>query len=180
MENIIKSKINLDITDNLELELKNIKEVRLINKNVYDNVEEELNKREELILHKLYEKSFVILSYNQQLDLYKLLEHICVISNSEAVFEYFISLSFMDNDKDWDYDRGHYSIQISTYNIENRSKIGLSYSFLFKTKHSHVKEIIINSLGKPSSIPNKITQCWAKNNGFNLNYIKEKIKELTN
>ena len=123
---------------------------------------------------------FVILSYNQQLDLYKLLEHICVISNSEAVFEYFISLSFMDNDKDWDYDRGHYSIQISTYNIENRSKIGLSYSFLFKTKHSHVKEIIINSLGKPSSIPNKITQCWTKNNGFNLNYIKEKIKELTN
>lgn len=179
MDNLIKSKINLDITDNLELELKNIKEVRIINKNVYDNVEDDLNKREEEILRRLYKNSFVILPNNQQLDLYKLLEHICLISKSEAVLEYFISLSFIDNDKDWDYDRGHYSIQISTYNIENRNKIGLSYSFVFKTKHLHVKEIIINSLGKPSSIPNKIIQCWAKNGGFNLDYIKEKIKELT-
>jgi len=180
MEDILKSQINFDITENLNQELKNIEEVRIINKNVYNNVEAELNKRETDILHRIYEKSFVILPNNQQLDLYKLLEHICLIVKSEAVLEYFISLSFMDNDKDWDYDRGHYSIQISTYNIENRNKVGLNYSFVFKTKHTHVKEIIINSLGKPSSIPNKITQCWAKNNIFNLNYIKEKIKELTN
>jgi len=177
MENINKKKINLSLTDNLDEELKNIKEVRLINKNVYNNVEDELNKREEEILQRLHEKSFVTLPNNQQLDLYKLLEHICLITKSEAVLEYFISLSFMDNDTDWDYDRGHYSIQISTYNIENRNKVGLSYSFLFKTKHSHVREIIINSLGEPTGTPNLITKCWSKNN-FNFNYIKEKIKEL--
>jgi hypothetical protein len=172
MEDIIKNQINFNITENLDQELKNIKDVRLINKNVYDNVEAQLNKRETEILHKVYEKSFLILPNNQQLDLYKLLEHICLITKSEAVLEYFISLSFIDNDKDWDFDRGHYSIQISTYNTENRSKIGLSYSFIFKTKHSQVKEIIINSLGKPSSIPNKITQCWVENTKFNLDYIK--------
>ena len=183
MQDIIK------ISEDLDTEYKNISEIRIINKNVYDIVNTKLDEREKEILNRIYQRNLLTklvnigpfkketnsLSVFKQMELYQLLEHICLIVSSVAVNDFCIYLCNMDSDKECDFNRGLYSIQITTHNIKKNNNIGLSYSFCFKTKNQDIKQIIINSLGEPTGFPNLITKCWVKSNNFNLDFITKGI-----
>ena len=137
--------------NNLEIELKSVNEARKLNKNVFDNIEKDLDEKEKNILLNMSHLHNSELSTSEIKNLGKLLEHIITIINSDETIGWIISLRNEESNSNPDYDRGKYSIEISCYTIEEYDHIGLRYGFTFNTMHPKINELICNVLTEPSN-----------------------------
>lgn len=149
--------------NNLELEVISIndliksqeKELKILNESI---VELEA-KRQDLYI-KMASLSSQELTTSEIINLGKLMKHIITIIKTDEVIGW--SIGITHDRPHMEHDRGKYSIQISSYTIEEYGHTGLRYFFEFKTMHGKVKEIISKIINQPFEYNgNKLHKSWS-------------------
>jgi hypothetical protein len=147
--------------NNLEFELISInnliktqeKELKLLNERIID-----LEAKRQDLFVRMAALSSEELTTSETIQLGKLMKHIITIVKSDEVIGWHISISH--DTPHMEHDRGKYSIQISSYTIEEYGYTGLRYFFEFKTRHPKVKEIISNVINEPAH-GDKLNKSWS-------------------
>ena len=147
--------------NNLEFELLSInnliksheQDLKLINERII-----ELEAKKQDLYVRMAALSSEELTTSEIIELGKLMKHIIIIIKSDEVIGWLISISH-DRPHE-DHDRGKYSIQISSYTIEEYGHRGLRYFFEFKTMHPKVKEIISKVINEPYQ-GDKLNKSWS-------------------
>jgi len=147
--------------DQLESELKNISNLKEINKNLFNNINNELEKKQLSIFDQINKLSSSDLPMCVIKDLGKLLNHIITIINTDEVIGWIIELLHDDPESNADYDRGRYSININCYTIHEYDHIGFRYNFTFKTKDPKIKEIIYKVINEKPKQLSLTEQSWS-------------------
>jgi len=147
--------------NNLEFELISInnsiktqeQELKLLKESIF-----ELETKKNDLYIKMAALSSEELTTSETIELGKLMKHILTIIKTDEVIGWNISINHERPHED--HDRGKYSIQISSYTIEEYGHTGLRYFFEFKTMHPKVKEIISNFINEPAH-GDKLNKNWS-------------------